>query len=157
MNLWITTHWPVGPVGPHSNRHVYVKAATRRVPAVGDWVLVRESRAIMVDGRRREHGHLCHLGRREPVVARASTGRVVCRVVVTGGRRPVAPEDAVYDFGNLGEWEIVPCAEPAAVRDVPLAQVMAALGKPPGENPRYMSLWRVPQDGAPEVLRTLGM
>jgi hypothetical protein len=149
-NYWITTHWPV-PEGETSfGRHVYVKARHRTVPQAGDVVFVRES--VRVRGKLSPTVDRCHLGRRRPTPLPAGYGGVIGRTVVMGGaRRPIAPSDVVFDYGDLPDWRIIECDGFERLR-LPLSALMAAIGKPGSTSTRFLDLYRVPDALVPKLL-----
>lgn len=156
MKCWITTHWP-SPPGFEVDRHVYLKAWRKRCPEPGDLVLIYEAETATVDGKRVKDAIRCHRGKREMVRLPLGRGRIIGAVTVSGSKRGIASDDLVYEYGNLKEWSILPCGGMKPVRDVPRADVMESVGKPGDTNPRFWSLWQVPDQRVGKLLHTLGL
>jgi len=76
-------------------------------------------------------------------------------MTVQGPRRLITDEDVVYDYGNLREWEVIPCRDGRPLPELSRGDLMAALGKPRRTPPRFLGLWRVPDRNERELLRRL--
>ncbi len=154
MSCWITTHWPV-PKSAAFSRHVYVKKSwdPHSVPAVGDTILVYETKAAQVDGRLRRTVTSWE-GRRpmETYEIPPGLGGIIGSMTVIGRKRPICDHDKVLDYGNLMDartgrvdWEVIPCANWQLVRrPMERCQLMDAIGEPRNRPPMFLHLWRVP-------------
>lgn len=155
-NYWITTHWPNKEPVNSPARHVFFKAGTRsQLPKPGDIVFIYETAEAVVDGKRVTHVDRCYQGKRE--VERLPVGRasIISKVVVSGVPRDIGLDDIVRDYGNLEEWQIIPCQQQTKVREVSKADLMLLLGYPRKTSPRFLpsgvsrtrtspgSFWRV--------------
>lgn len=139
---WITTHWPIPADDDTFSRHVYVKERNINCPRPGDIVFVRET--IAVRGKLRPLVVRHHQGQKHTVrVAKGCGGLIGGMSVVVCKRRPIMPADVVYDFGDLNEWSLIDCKGFTRF-ELPLNELLQALGKDPGAGVMFLNLWRVP-------------
>lgn len=135
------------------SRHVYVKERRVTVPKADDVVFVRES--ISVKSQLSPTVYRCHLGKRTEMTLPPGYGGLIGMMKVIGKHRPIAHTDVVYDYGDLPEWSIIECCEFEALR-LPLPDLMVAIGKSRTTNPRFLDLWRVPDEHVRPLLMKLG-
>jgi hypothetical protein len=148
---WITTHWPVENSARAFSRHVYVKDHYKTVPGPGDIVFVRES--ATVNGKRTDTMEWRHLGKTAQVKVGPGYGGIIGRMVVVGNRpRPISNEDAVYQYGDLSEWEIIDCKgfTPLRLSRTDLRRVLDCEGL------LFTRLWRVTEPSLSRLLAEVG-
>ena len=162
MTCWITTHWPVPADVAESMRHVYVKTDRHlcSVPRKGDIVLLYQAKIAKVHSKRVHKAELWR--RRKPTEelldVPVGVGGIIGRMTVKEEKRDICDDDVVLDYGNLREgsgfiWEIIPChkwcpCNPHLLR----GGLMKAIGKPRDTPPRFLSLYRVPDQFVPALL-----
>ena len=149
MNYWITTHWPLPESDTDFSRHVYVKQRHVTVPQGGDVVFVREARSVK--GAVSPTVYRCHKGVRTAMTLPPGFGGIIGKLTVEGTHRPINERDVVYDYGDLPEWSIIECRDFTPVR-LPLADLLAAIGKAPDTGLQFLNLWRVPDEHVPALL-----
>lgn len=153
MDYWITTHWPLPDSDSDFSRHVYVKERRVTVPKAEDMVFVRES--ISVKSQLSPTVYRCHLGQRTQMTLPPGYGGLIGTMTVAGTHRPIVPTDVVYDYGDLPEWSIIECRDFEPLR-LPLPDLMTAIGKSRKSNPRFLDLWRIPDEHVRPLLAKLG-
>jgi len=133
-------------------RHVYVKERHVTVPKSDDVVFVRES--VRVKGKLSPTVDRCHLGLRRPTVIPRGYGGIIGRMTVGGGHRPIAAHDVVYEYDDLHAWSIIECHGFERLQ-LPLPELMAAIGQPGTTSTRFLHLWHVPDKHVPTLLRAV--
>jgi hypothetical protein len=141
-DYWITTHWPTPDVDPGQSRHVFVKQHNVSVPKPGDFIFFRQSETATVDGKRVKQVVWHHHGPRGRFDVPKGSGGIIGTGTVCGTRRPIAPEDSVFDFGDLREWSVIPC-EGFEDGFLSLDDLVGLLNR---KSVRHLSLWRVPDE-----------
>jgi hypothetical protein len=141
-DYWITTHWPTPSVEPGQSRHVFVKEHNASLPKDKDIVFFRESKSVRVNGRTVHAATRHHLRKETKFDLPKGKGGIIGTAIVAGDKRKQVPEDVLFDFGDLREWSVVPCRgyEEAFLS---LDALLAILGR---KNPRFLSLWRMPDE-----------
>jgi hypothetical protein len=109
-------------------------------------ILVYESQGAAVNGRRVTMVYRCHNGKRELEPVPPGRSAIISKMVVTGLPRAIQPSDVVRDYGDLNEWSLIPCHHHTKVREMPKDELMELLGYPSKTSPRFLTLWRVPDE-----------
>ena len=65
---------------------------------------------------------------------------------IGGKLRWINDDDVVFEYGNLREWRVIPTRDFRAGQ-LPYEALKQLLG---AENGRYLSLWKIPDDGRAE-------
>jgi hypothetical protein len=141
-DYWITTHWPTPATEPGQSRHVFVKAHNVTLPRPGDFIFFRESMYATVKGKSVRTVTRHHRGKQAQFDLPRGSGGIIGTATVDGTIRKQVPDDVVFDFGDLRDWSVIPCRDFQAA-SVSLENLLALLGK---DNPRFLSLWRMPDD-----------
>ena len=154
-DFWITTHWPVPKDAPDLSRHVYIKDRHVSFPQPGDFVFIRESKSRpMSDGLTVRRVTRIHRGERSEHDLPEGSGGLIGVATVDGAPREISPDDVVFEYGNLREWQLIPTRDFRRA-ELPYDTLKKLLG---AENPRFLSLWRIPGDGrAEQILKAMGL
>jgi hypothetical protein len=149
---WITTHWPVPETDLPFSRHVYVKEHSVRLPEPGANIFIRETiHAIGKDKKPIRTVTRKYRGQQTQFEVRTGSGGIIGTAIVSGKLRPIQDQDVVFDFGDLDEWSIIPCDrfKPAYLS---LDALLKFLHR---KNPRFLSLWHMPDKLGPELMNTI--
>jgi hypothetical protein len=141
-DYWITTHWPTPPTDPGQSRHVFVKERKVAVPNPGDFVFFRQSVSATVNGRPVRKVVWHYQGPRGEYDVPSGSGGIIGTATVCGERRPIHPDDSVFDFGNLKDWSVIPC-EDFQEAFLPLEDLLTILGR---DGTIFLNLWRIPDE-----------
>ena len=93
---------------------------------------------------------------------RKGVGGIIGKMTVCGTKRNLCADDVLLDYGDLCDdegfpWEIIPCDRWCRCDDPLLrSDLMKALGKPRRTPPRFLCLYRVPQEFVPQLLHRIG-
>jgi hypothetical protein len=151
-DYWITTHWPVPETDLPFSRHVYVKDHSVTLPEPGAQIFFRETiHAIGKDKKRVRIVTRKHRGQKASFDVRVGSGGIIGTAVVDGKLRPIQDYDVVFDFGDLNEWAIIPCEDFEPV-EFPLPALLKFLDR---RNPRFLSLWHMPDNLGAELWKKL--
>lgn len=154
MTVWITTHWPVPTWDKDFSRNVYIKDRAVTVPQAGDLVLVRES--VTVRGQVEREAVRCHQGVRTTIKLPKGAGGLIGHMTVRGKHRNISPADVVYDYDDLNEWRLIECEGYQPAR-LPLPDLMGLIGQERDASPRFLALYRVPDQFVSPLLARLGL
>jgi hypothetical protein len=83
-------------------------------------------------------------------------GGIIGWMTVSGTKGPLCDDYYKLDYGDIGDWEIIPCDGGCPLPPLSRGDLMEALGKPRDIPPRFLSLYKVPDECGP-ALRKLGL
>ena len=154
-DYWITTHWPVPKDIPDFSRHVFIKDRHIALPQVGDVVFIRESRSRpMSDGLTVRRVTRVHRGERTEHDLPEGFGGLVGMATISGAPRLISPDDVIFEYGNLREWQLIPTRDFRRA-ELPYAVLKEMLN---ADSPRDLNLWKIPSDGrAHRLLAAMGL
>jgi hypothetical protein len=151
MATWITSHWPA----PERQwvRHVYAKDGSQNVPSIHDEIFLYETKHANIDGKRVTTARRVQNGIVGPELKLPDGfGGIVGRMYAVGPRRRITPDDWVYEYGNLGEWSIIPCKDfQEAENPIVHEELVDLLGWAKGTPPTPLRLLQLSEEQASKL------